>query len=415
MENVKTFTYLGVDLQANGRMKTAVSSRIAKTNRALFLIRQALKTTGNVNTSLALSIFDKQIMPILTYGCPLWGLPNTTNYILMTGTDQPNMGRDIINTVTSKIVKTTWIRNTSSINNPKRLLLNLDNIDDKDLIFRNRHILPPGVDIHDVDIDHDKQDYEKIHTKFCKYVLNIPKQAGNDASRGELGRFPLSTKIWKHAIKYWLRLEKESENIFVNNAYRCAKMENHPWIQKVRNLLSRFGLGHIWANPNQYSSSHIGNLFERRLKDIYIQTWNAKQSNSSRFKLQHSLTNEYGLSIYLKNITCLENRNTITRLRLDMNMLNECMGRQQRSPTRLCPHCPTKTESVEHFLLNCSKYDLERTYFVRELAKVHRYFSSWSPSRQLHLLLNCGDINSLQVVSSFILKIYKLRRAYVPI
>jgi hypothetical protein len=81
LDQVNRFTYLGIDIQNNGHFKMAIASRISKANRALFLYKQALKTTGKVNTILTMNIFNKQITPILTYGCPIWGLPTTTNYI----------------------------------------------------------------------------------------------------------------------------------------------------------------------------------------------------------------------------------------------------------------------------------------------------------------------------------------------
>ena len=48
------------------------------------MIQGALSTQCNVSVSTAMSIFDKQIMPIITYGSTFWGISNDCNklYIL---------------------------------------------------------------------------------------------------------------------------------------------------------------------------------------------------------------------------------------------------------------------------------------------------------------------------------------------
>ncbi len=146
-----------------------------------------------------MSIFDKQITPILTYGCPIWGLPNTTNYITIVGTCIPQQGRDLINMIVGETIKTMWVRNTTStrdLSATQTLLMNLANFDDKECILMNRHKLPHNISIQDVDLEHDKYAYEKVHTNFCKFTLNLPKQTGNNSSWGELGRFPICNKIW---------------------------------------------------------------------------------------------------------------------------------------------------------------------------------------------------------------------------
>ena len=63
------------------------------------------------------------------------------------------------------------------------------------------------------------------------------------------------------------------------------------------------------------------------------------------------------MSPYLINLSNIDARNAITRLRLDMNMLRECKGRQERSDNRACPSCKAHTESVTHFLLVCPTFN----------------------------------------------------------
>ena len=278
-----------------------------------------------------------------------------------------------------------WARNTTPTRDPNaitKVLINLESFYDKELIFMNRHKLPDAISVHDVDLDHDSYAYEKVHTNFCKFILNLPRQAGNNACRGDLGRLPLCNKIWSLSAKYWLRLEQGTDNVFLNNAFACAKNENHKWVQQICCLLKRFGMGHIWSNPTSYTSANIGKSFEQRLNDIYIQTWKRVQSGSSRYKLQYSLQNEYKISPYLHNMVNIETRKIISRLRLDMNCLHECMGRQKRSTDRFCLNCNSTIESVKHFIIECPLYDSQRSQLYRDLVQITNNFQYFSDERK---------------------------------
>ena len=48
---------------------------------------------------------------------------------------------------------------------------------------------------------------EKLHTKFCKFILGVHKKTTNFAVLSELGRFPLYYDIIKSIFHYWNRLE----------------------------------------------------------------------------------------------------------------------------------------------------------------------------------------------------------------
>ena len=189
----------------------------------------------------SLSHFSRNI-----YGSPIWGLPDTSNYLTLYGTNNPQQGRLIINMITDKIIPTVWVRNTTSTRHPSvgvKVLLNVDNFGDKELILMTRHNLPDGYSIHDVDLEIDSYAYEKVNTNFCRFILNLSKQAGYNACRGVTGRFPTWNKIWNLSAKYWLRLEQGTYNLFLSNAFLCAKTENHNGFNKCAVLWP----GLVWA------------------------------------------------------------------------------------------------------------------------------------------------------------------------
>ena len=58
----------------------------------------------------------------------------------------------------------------------------------------------------------DKLHIERLHLKFCKYLLGVHRKASNTAVRAELGRYPLLITFLGHAIKYWLTLCNSKKN-----------------------------------------------------------------------------------------------------------------------------------------------------------------------------------------------------------
>ena len=73
--------YLGLEITYNGKTNMAIKSRIAKAERAtcINMCKQACSSVGNISVKLAMTLFDKQVAPILTYGAPILGISKQTD------------------------------------------------------------------------------------------------------------------------------------------------------------------------------------------------------------------------------------------------------------------------------------------------------------------------------------------------
>ena len=78
--NTDQYTYLDIKFQPNGSFTKCIDDRLLKANRAIYVLKQALSTTRNVNVKLARSLFNKQIELIISYGCVNWSLPKASLY-----------------------------------------------------------------------------------------------------------------------------------------------------------------------------------------------------------------------------------------------------------------------------------------------------------------------------------------------
>ena len=57
--------------------------RVKKAGRAISVIKQLLRTTGNVSPKLGKVLFESKIEPILTYRSVIWAVENSTNNVVM--------------------------------------------------------------------------------------------------------------------------------------------------------------------------------------------------------------------------------------------------------------------------------------------------------------------------------------------
>ena len=65
---------------------------------------------------------------------------------------------------------------------------------------------------------------ERVHRKFCKYVLNVKQTTNNNALYSELGRYPLLIERRIRIVKYWFNLMRKSErNYIVYSVYNEMK------------------------------------------------------------------------------------------------------------------------------------------------------------------------------------------------
>ena len=72
---------------------------------------------------------------------------------------------------------------------------------------------------------------------------------------------------------------------------------------------------------------------------------------------------------YLLEIPNIEDRISLTKIRLSNHRLNIEVGRHNKIPKneRFCPFCPTLIEDEMHFLLLCPTYATNRTKLFEEL------------------------------------------------
>ena len=90
------------------------------------------------------------------------------------------------------------------------------------------------------------KEIERIHLKFCKYLLKVKSSTCNMGVYGELERYPLYVSRYTRIIKFWCHIIN-TDSILVNRLYSllvdaCSIGVNAcNWTKNVKSLLDKYG------------------------------------------------------------------------------------------------------------------------------------------------------------------------------
>ena len=381
VEQVNNYTYLGVNIHKSGDIKYSIDDRIKKASRAMNMLQGALSTNGNINVDIAITLFEKQIIPILTYGSIYWGMSDCFNKIYVS--DIP----ENVSTLENLKIK---LNNTNILHfkrvgiketKPRKLIITMNSYQAKINLLNQRFVQSEDFSKSIFD-----SKLEQVQTKFFKFVLNTSKFTSNFAIRAELGKYPLRINTDVKLVKYWHRLENLSGDSILKEAYNLCKSNSHSWYSNIINCLDKNGLNYISENPCSYTEDHIINQFKQKLEDQYLQAWDNKALSNKNLETLYKVKKIYKCSNYLKSVSNIEERRKITKLRLGCTKLN---GHRfpSKNVVQTCQSCNI-IEDSNHFILVCKDYANIREDFFREVYKDFPNFNCLSFTQRLISILS---------------------------
>ena len=69
----KKITYLGIVFTSNGSVNRAQTTLAEQASKAVFSLYKKINTYSNLTPDFMMDLFDKFIVPVLTYACEMWG------------------------------------------------------------------------------------------------------------------------------------------------------------------------------------------------------------------------------------------------------------------------------------------------------------------------------------------------------
>ena len=268
-------------------------------------------------------------------------------------------------------------------------------------------ILLYGSDIWGI---YNTQDVDKLHYRFCKYILGVGKHTSNAAVLGELGRFPLSVICKARALKYWIRVKNNTGSLIhtiYSEQYNLCHNNDNPnrrykyWCSNVKHVLNNIGYSDIFNHIS--IDSNYSSMFDDRLKDQYIQKWNETLLNQPKMETYILFKSVFQYELYL-DILNDHQRRFLSKLRLSSHNLEIETGRYMglERADRTCKCCNLNMcESEYQFLLCCPAYlDLRLKFGIR---------FSWPSQMQFKALMSSAKPKTIQTLGKFIHSAFKLR------
>ena len=261
---------------------------------------------------------------------------------------------------------------------------------------------------------HNAKDVEAIHSKFCRWVLNVKKSTNLSGLYGELGRVPFIIQRKINMIKYWAKLLKSSDTFLPKRIYIMLKEDadsgntynGSNWASHIKSMLNNLGFSYIWLHQTDITIPL--NAIKQRIYDSYSQSWYAEINNSNRLITYARYKHEFAFESYLDFISEEKYKIVLTRFRLSSHELHIERGRYENVPRdeRICKCCNmSQIESEYHFLLVCPLYtELRRKFFKP-------YFCHWPNLNKFDQLMLSNSKQVTLSIAKFIFSAQELRKS----
>ena len=326
IENVINYKYLGLIFNASGTWSNAMENLSARGLKALFALKRYI-CTGNIKVRLGIKLFDQMIKPILCYASELW----------------------------------------SACDLGKRK-------------FRTEDGLAKYLDSTAI---------EKVHIKFCKFIMGVNKRAVNLAVKGELGRFPISFSCIIQAFRYRYHLQETSNSLLQEAASVSKSLHNNG----ISTWFSFYDRVCKYINAKVDDPSAVVTLLSF-LCEKFTVYWGNTISSFSKLDTYRSFKSSFCMEGYLDTISNRSHRVCYSKMRISNHRFAIETGRFRKIPRdeRCCLFCKEQsiavTEDEKHILLHCPLYEQYRKQLYCSVNELCPNFKNLENGDQLNYLLN---------------------------
>lgn len=151
------------------------------------------------------------------------------------------------------------------------------------------------------------------------------------------------------------------------------------WVLHVKNLLFRYGFGHVFILQEVGDISSFIREFKTRVQDCFIQEWSLEINSSSKLKTYCTFKSMLEPEKYLDIIKIRKYRTALVRFRCSCHNLCIESGRRDNIDleNRVCNFCKKYGKQViedeYHFIVVCDVYNDLRNKYIPHLNKSNLY------------------------------------------
>ena len=329
----------------NGSYKGNTVMLNKKAMGAMFSILKTVNKYYSGNVRILLDLFDKMVVPIALYNSEVWG-----NILLPN-----NIG------ATKKLLNETYIRNI----------------------------------------------VERLQNRFLKYILGVNIKSTNWAVRSELGRTPLTIKVYERIIKYYQHICNTKSKILQEALITNKELNTRgvkTWYNGFKRILEFMKLDEKTITE----STKTDRIIKATFKNLYNKSWD-EERKQQRLKGKHQIYAE------IKTKNCFERyieiegnmniRKAITKMRISSHKFPIETGRYEKreKSDRICPLCCNGVGNEEHYIFECDDKIITN---VRKECTINIYKKSpqikkLSLHDQLKYMLICRDEIIIKYIGIF--------------
>lgn len=270
---------------------------------------------------------------------------------------------------------------------------------------------------------------EKIHTKFCKFLIGVNKYSCNLACRGETGRLPLAISGILLSLKYWLHINDPNicnfdKRFTYQSLSSDSNEETSSYNEQIKCFLELSGFEHVWLNKCTFSTKKFINAVKNKLTDRYndyfmkaisgeITVNNGRKLEKLRmFKnFKSSYKSEKYLNLNLEKHIIFN----FSKLRISNHRLEIERGRYKDLPAdkRFCKICNdnVSVEDEFHFVMMCNAYCDLRYKLFKEINSFVVNFDKLTTWDQFLFLMCSEDTEILSLFLVFIDSCLNIRQS----
>ena len=234
-----------------------------------------------------------------------------------------------------------------------------------------------------IDILDNNNDIEKMHVKFCKFLLHVHSKASNIAVRSELGRPTMICSVIASILRYYCRLKFMSDDRPVKQIYNATKNAKFSLFNIANKLLDVFDID---LNDYSFRTKNSFKKFNKELNEqiqtcfeeewfTYVTSPIGKTGKGNKLRTYSTFKRTYDLEKYLLDVKDFRDRVSLTKLRISAHTLRiergryeRCNGRVLPAEERICKYCHAhNVEDEYHFVMICDLYSIKRSRLLQFL------------------------------------------------
>ena len=345
IENVKTFTYLGIILKTNGAFDDTVLNSKDKAIKAMYSL---VKSLGETNAETSLKLFSAMVLPIINYGATVWSshyFEKLTPYNLYKIVEKPATEK-----VSLRFAKTILGVPPKTTNAGVRGELGLFPI----LVVQSSYLV-----------------------RYWKRLLHMPQES-----------------LVYQALDECRTLRDGGNKNWLDGVYNCINLYS-----------DKFNVDINMDDPGNNLDVLISNFYKQWYSETWLSDINRTEDNKLRFYNKFKKT--FQMEQYLLSVNNKLSRKALTRLRTSAHSLEIETGRYHKPKKleieeRICKLCKLETEDEKHFLLYCTAYDVHRTKFLNDICDIIPSFLTMLPDEKLIFIMSSYEYDVLKLVINFI-------------